>query len=77
MLAGHNRSFTPTSRLIHVKIKPATCTHMGKGLGMGSIRSGLGWEVAGGAYAFFFFFFSTEGSPQPGSGADRARDRTK
>ena len=34
-------------------------------------RVGLGACVR--ACAFFFFFFSTEGSPQPGSGADRKR----
>ena len=49
-----------------------TCEHMGACAG---VEVGFGGRLH--LHAHTLFFFSTEGSPQPGSEADRARDRTK
>ena len=60
-----------------------TCAHIVEGMSGEEGLCACMWvgvgdlQVAGACTLFFFFFFSTEGSPQPGSGADRARDRTK
>ena len=92
----NNRTFTPTSRLFHVKI--AGCRlhmwshlrHMcGRGEGVRVMARFIshrrvpllvhvGWGLGQVApWAMRFFYFRPEGTPQPGSGADRARDRTK
>ena len=79
----HNRTFWPRLHMFWPLL------HVGEGVGgEGHVLGvGAGCKVTGGMREVtypFFFFFSTEGSPQPGSGAerkrsgaDRARDRTK
>ena len=69
-IKGMGQVIFTCGRRIEVEV---TCEHMGACAGV-EVGLEAGCTCM---HMYFFFFFSTEGSPQPGSEADRARDRTK